>query len=298
MRYLRKDAALYREIAVAQGARGASGTADPGVSRDCPILANPGAKKRGCSPISAQVRPQKLINRRWDLARDGKKKMSVRNGFVELGVSTEGLRAAPVVSRTYWGYVLRPAEPLLERAALIELAALVSGIVVLAAAAGHWVLPGSTFAPEVLPLKLMSTVLFAALGLVLLWTARKGLVQEMHVDKVKLEVRLVMRNRRGDGREVARLPFSDVSAVVLRRSKTPVTPSCLALRLAQTGALVDILPSDAEHLTPLRDRLIADMSPRFRHVVSPRRVSAGEGAEPGPAATSPYRRWLASRHAA
>ena len=49
--------------------------------------------------------------------------MIARNGFAELGLPKEGLRAAPIVSETYWGCVIRPAEPLLERAALIEIAA-------------------------------------------------------------------------------------------------------------------------------------------------------------------------------
>jgi hypothetical protein len=190
--------------------------------------------------------------------------MNSRSGFVELGVTNEGLRAAPIVSETYWGYVIRPAEPCLERAALVEILATFSGILVFLAAYGQWLLPGSDLSISVVPLKLVSTVIFVALGATLVWIGRMGMVQELHVDRVKAELRLVQRNRLGHGRLVGQIAFAEVSSVVLLRSRTPVLPSRLSIRLAGEKGRVDLLPSDEEQLLPIRDRLISDLSPRFR----------------------------------
>ena len=190
--------------------------------------------------------------------------MSTHSGFVELGVPNEGLRAAPIVSETYWGYVIRPSEPFLERAALIEIAASFAGVLLFLAAYGQWLLPGSNMSRDVLPMKLVSTLVFAGLGAGLVWIGRQGMVQEMHVDCRKEEIRLVQRNRHGDGKLVAQYAFSDVASVVLRRSKSRIIPSRLCLRLARGGGFVDILPSEESQLLPIRDRLIVDMSPRFR----------------------------------
>jgi hypothetical protein len=190
--------------------------------------------------------------------------MNTRAGFVELGVATDGPRAAPIVSETYWGYVIRPAEPFLERAALVEMLATFSGILVFLAAYGQWLLPGSDVSSSLLPIKLVSTVVFAALGATLVWIGRMGMVQELHVDRTKSELRLVQRNRSGQGRLVGQFAFKDVASVVLIRSRTAMLPSRLSIRLAGRRGQVDLLPSDESLLLPVRDRLIADLSPRFR----------------------------------
>lgn len=189
--------------------------------------------------------------------------MATKGGFVELGVPTEGLRAAPIVSETYWGYVIRPSEPFLERAAMVEMLAMFSGIIVFLSAYGQWLLPGADFSPALMPLKLVSTVIFAVLGASLIWVARMGMVQELHVDRTKQEIRLVQRNRQGHGRLVAQIAFADVASILISRPRTPWTPARLCIRL-NAGGHVDLLPSHPDLLLPVRDRLIVDMSPRFR----------------------------------
>ena len=193
-------------------------------------------------------------------------------------VPTEGPRAAPIVIETYWGYVIRPSELFLERAALLEIVSGFVGVFVFCAAYGHWLLPGSDLSPEALPMKLVSTVLFAALGASLVWIGRKGMVQEMHIDTVKQEVRLVQRNRSGDGQLVGLYAFEDVSSVVIRRSKSALSPSKLGLRLAGSGSLIEIVPSDEDELLPIRNRLIGDMSPRLRQPEPSLRIHAPQGA--------------------
>lgn len=214
-------------------------------------------------PIAATFGPQALAPK-MRAGKGGTDEMNSRSGFVELGVTNEGLRAAPIVSETYWGYVIRPAEPFLERAALVEILATFSGVLVFMAAYGQWLLPGSDLSISVVPLKLVSTVIFVVLGATLVWIGRMGMVQELHVDRLKAELRLVQRNRSGHGRLVGQIAFREVSSVVLLRSRTPVLPSRLSIRLAGEKGQVDLLPSDEEQLLPIRDRLISDLSPRFR----------------------------------
>jgi hypothetical protein len=204
--------------------------------------------------------------------------MASQSGFVELGGPNDGLRAAPIVCETYWGYVIRPAEPFLERAAIIEIAATFAGVLMFCAAYGHWLLPGSDFSAMMIPVKIVSTLIFAAFGATLFWVGRQGMVQEMHVDRVKSEIRLVQRNRHGEGRVIAMFRFQEVASVVLRRSKSPFSPTRLALRMARSGGMVDILPSDENELLPIRDRLIVDMSPRFRGPPQVRQVRVSEAA--------------------
>ncbi|MCR8723613.1 hypothetical protein [Frigidibacter sp. ROC022] len=198
--------------------------------------------------------------------------MSARSGFVELGVVTEGLRAAPIVSETYWGYVVRPPEAYLERAAVIEIVSTFAGVLMFFAAYGHWLLPGTDLSLSVIPVKLVSTLIFAAMGAALIWTGRQGMVQELHVDTKKEEIRLVQRNRHGEGRLIALFAFKEIASVVLKRSKSAFSPTRLSLRIARSGGFVDILPSDENELLPIRDRLIVDMSPRFRSDSTSRRL--------------------------
>jgi hypothetical protein len=189
--------------------------------------------------------------------------MEGRNGFVELEVPTDGLRAGPIVSETYWGYVIRPPEPHLERAALIEMVATFSGMLVLFAAYGQWLLPGADLSASLLPLKLVSTAIFAVLGGTLVWIGRMGMVQELHVDRTRQELRLVQRNHQGRGRLLTRIAFDEATTVLIRAPRIPFTPARLCLRLTG-GQTIDLLPSAIDELLPIRDRLIADLEPRFR----------------------------------
>ena len=189
--------------------------------------------------------------------------MGSRSGFVELGLPNDGLRAAPIVTETYWGYVVRPAEPFLERAAIVEIVATFAGVLVFFSAYGHWLLPGVDLAPDVLPLKVAMTLIFAVVGATLIWIGRTGMVQELHIDTSKDEVRLVQRNRHGEGRLNDLFNFNAVASVVLQRAGSSLLPARLCLRM-RDGRVIDILPSDEMELLPIRDRLIVDMSPRFR----------------------------------
>lgn len=191
--------------------------------------------------------------------------MKAKQQFVELDAAEEGHRLAPIVSETYWGYVVRPAEPVLERSAMIEILAMISGILVMVLALGQWLLPGADLSSGVLPLKVISTLIFAALGVSLIWMARMGLVEELHVDRSKSELRLVQRNRQGHGRLVAAVAFGDVASVRILAGQLPLQGDRLAI-VTVDGRDVKMLPSAHDQLLPVRDRLLGDLSPRFRGI--------------------------------
>ena len=197
--------------------------------------------------------------------------MPADTSFTDLATPTQGARPAPIVSETDWGFVIRPAEPMLERAALFEMASTFGGVLVLLAAFGHWLLPGSNLTPDLVPLKLVSTLLFAGLGAGLVLNARQGMVRELHLDRAKRELRLVQRNRYGAGRLAGAFAFDDVATVALQPS-APFAAARLSLRLDRDDSTVDLLAADEAELLPIRDRLIVEMSPRFR--AAPQRRSA------------------------
>ncbi|MEO8531167.1 MAG: hypothetical protein ABI459_08075, partial [Deltaproteobacteria bacterium] len=120
----------------------------------------------------------------------------------------------PVVSNTHWGYVVRPAEDVMARSAVLEMAAMFGGVFLYMFAIGQWLLPGSLQDVSVLPMKIMLTVLPMGLGLYLITLARHGLVRELQLDWVKGELRFVMRNRLGVGRLARKMPFREVARIM------------------------------------------------------------------------------------
>jgi len=189
--------------------------------------------------------------------------MTIQSNFAELGADGDAPRAAPIVSETYWGYVVRPSEPLLERAALIEMIATFSGVLAFMAAFGIWLLPGADDSAQVWPFKLAGTAVFVLFATWLIWTARTGRVRELHLDRAKREIRIVARNRKGQGRLLSVHPFASVASIVLRHHASGMFPARLCLRLADSGQVLNVARSGADELLPIRDRLVADLSPRF-----------------------------------
>jgi hypothetical protein len=174
--------------------------------------------------------------------------------FAEYGMTLNELKAPPVVSDTHWGYILRPSEEMMARAALLEIAATFSGVLILMLAYAQWMLPGSSDAPDLLAMKLAISVILSIFSVVLILAGQRGLVMELQMDRTKQELRLVQRSRRGYGRMIRRMSFADVSSVFLERSKSQRSAR-LCLRLARTNEVVAILTSDQSHLLELRNDL-------------------------------------------
>ncbi len=84
----------------------------------------------------------------------------------------------------------------------------------------------------------------------------------------------MQRNRHGEGRLVGVYRLRRGGKRGAEALEDTVPPSRLCLRLARNGA-VDrhCCRRDEVELLPIRDRLIVDMSPRFRPVEPPRHLT-------------------------
>ncbi len=94
--------------------------------------------------------------------------MDRQAGVFNRVVSGSGRKAAVSVTDTNWGYIIRPGENALMRAAYGEMAASFAGVLLGMGAYGLWLLPNATDAADLLPFRIAGTVVFfvtAALAL-------------------------------------------------------------------------------------------------------------------------------------
>jgi hypothetical protein len=163
----------------------------------------------------------------------------------------------PVVSNTHWGYVVRPAEDVMARSAILEMAAMFGGVLLYMFAIGQWLLPGSLQNASVLPMKIVLTVIPMGLGLYLITMARHGLVRELQLDWVKGELRFVMRNRLGVGRLARKMPFREVARIM--SAAGPGRVANLVLHLSGGHESVSVLKADVDEVAKVRDLLQKDV---------------------------------------
>ena len=181
----------------------------------------------------------------------------------ELGVTDERSvppkDGVPSVQSTHWGYVIRPSEERMARSALLEMAAMFSGVMLYMFAIGQWLLPGSLQNASVLPMKIALTVVPMGLGLYLMTAARQGLVRELQLDWVKGELRFVMRNRLGVGRLARKMPFREVARVMVNYGSNPGRQAKLVLHLSGGRESVTVLTADVDEVGRVREMLQKDV---------------------------------------
>lgn len=191
----------------------------------------------------------------------------------------EGKPVAPQVEfrDTYWGYVIRSDTPAARRARGVEVAALAMGFTLALIAVAHWILPGSLNVPELVPFKAAASVVFLVLGGVLVWYARRGLRYEVQIDKVKREVRAVLRNRHDLSRVIEKVAFSEVGSAFIERGRSRFTPSRLYMRIRDTPTLIEVATGTEAEMNSLHLRLSHDMAApkaaNANHVMPSRPVS-------------------------
>ena len=120
---------------------------------------------------------------------------------------------------TPWGFRLRPAD-MQDQAtdAVIEWGLTFLGIVLIASAFGQWVLPGALYGSETLVMKLVLTVVLAAIGGLVLSISARGFRPEVQVDRSRHEIRFVSRNPRGRGKILAMVDLDRIIGVGMTRS--------------------------------------------------------------------------------
>ena len=149
-------------------------------------------------------------------------------------------RSAPGLVGTNWGYVIRPCENVLVRAAYGEMAAVFFAVLTGMAAYGQWLIPGSNASAELIPFKIAGTVIFFVIAGMLYLIAR--------------------RNRRGRATPVSAVAMDDVERVFLQRAKASLLRSRLCVKLAGQTALMEIAEGSEAELAPILQRLALDLN--------------------------------------
>lgn len=116
-----------------------------------------------------------------------------------------------------WGYRVTRARVARVSADFVESVLTLVGAVSVMLTAGLWLLPGTSFAAEVIGIKLGLSMLIGLGGLALLQISRRGLNRELQVDRSRRQLRLVWRNRRGETRLHTPIEFDEVGSMFVRR---------------------------------------------------------------------------------
>lgn len=160
---------------------------------------------------------------------------------------------------THWGYVITSDTAANARAATVEMLCSFSGVILVLTAFGQWLAPGLTFAEREVLFMSLSSVLYAALGMVLLWYARRGVALETQIDVARGEVRTCSRNRHGTAHIRGLTRFADVGSAFIYRSRSALSPSRLYLRFRDTNMLIEVAQGSARELEMLLDRVASDV---------------------------------------
>ena len=167
--------------------------------------------------------------------------------------------AAVNVTDTEWGYIIRPGENALMRAAYGEMAASFVAVLLGLSAYGLWLLPNSTDVAALLPFKIAGTAIFFVMAAMLYLIARRGLCYEVHVDLQRKVLRTARRNRHGRATAVRSVPISEIESVFLQRAQTGFMRSRLCVRVTGERGLTEVAVGYERTLAPILDRMARDL---------------------------------------
>ena len=158
---------------------------------------------------------------------------------MNIDLDEDRLRGAKV-EETDWGYTLHgTGDPACTRCC--KGLSLAAGVAAIFTCLGVWVLPGATFAPELLPLKLTVSSLLFLVGCFFVQVARSAERVEVQIDLVRREVRVLERVDGEPGGVIGIWPFIEIGLVEVRVGRFVVCDrngSTLAdLRIGRAGGL-------------------------------------------------------------
>lgn len=179
---------------------------------------------------------------------------SARTGYFDAACPYE-------VDEHYWGYVIRPLEPVPVRVLVSQAVAWVAGIVLIVATLRLWVF--TVAVGDLVMIRLALSIVLLGLSACLLWYASRGMRSEIQVDMRQREVREVVRNRTGQPTLLGRYPFGTIGGVFLDRSgarnQARASHASLVLRYRNTAQMLPVVHGRATDLIALRDRLGRDV---------------------------------------
>lgn len=140
---------------------------------------------------------------------------------MDIAFDDDRLRGARV-EETDWGYTLHGTGDTVS-ARVGKGVSLAVGTAAIFACVGMWVIPGSTFSVELLPLKLTVSVFLFLLGCFFVQIGRAASRAEVQVDIVRREVRVMERADGEPGALIAIWPFVELGAVEVMGGRFRVT---------------------------------------------------------------------------
>jgi len=195
----------------------------------------------------------------------------VGTGSTAPGRDDDGI---PGLDPVDWGFVLRSSSPLrrtLLRMAEAAVGAVGLGLILMAVA--QWVLPGAVVTGDVLGHKAAVSAFLAMPGLLLLHYAGQGFQTEVHLDRVRGEVRIVASNRARQVRLLDSIAFGEIAALeVARAGDGPVVASArgrLLVHLVHGDEPLALVSGTAARLSQVAAVFARDIEREMRHAAAP-----------------------------
>lgn len=143
---------------------------------------------------------------------------TVMNAMNKIYASEDDTPGLDVIEMS-WGFRIRPADMKNQSTdAVIEWSLTFLGVILLLAAFGQWVLPGSIYGGDGLMLKFVLTAVLGLCGGIVLSVSARGFRPEVQVDRIRQEIRFASRNPRGRGQILATVDLDQIVGVGVTKS--------------------------------------------------------------------------------
>ena len=168
-------------------------------------------------------------------------------------------KATVTTDETNWGYVIRSPDSNRALAVIKRFLASGFGFLLLLAAIGLWVLPGSIQTQDVVGFKIAVSSMMAIFAAVILWHASQTTKYEFQVNLERRELRVVLRKLNGVALVQNQFSFEDVKEISIAPAATEHAKARLLLELEDNSQAIEAARDFEEHLTRLRNRLGRDV---------------------------------------
>ncbi len=171
-----------------------------------------------------------------------------------------------------WGFVIRSGGVWRNiRVRFVESLLGIIGLGLCLIAVCLWIIPGALLSQEVLGMKAVLTTVLAMGGILLLRFSNQGLGTEVHIDRLRGEIRVVARNRAQRLRLIDCMTLADIDRVELEDCDVDQEAGLgrLVVYLHGSGERVLLVSGPVGRLAQVRDLIDLDLSRAHRVVGAP-----------------------------
>ena len=148
----------------------------------------------------------------------------------------------------------------------VETALFAGSLLFYVLAVGLWFLSGTTLVSELFGVKLALTVIFGCIGFAFSSLAERGVGQQVHIDDMRGQIRLLWVNRLGENRLQSIVEFSELRSIFAQPVGRFGSKQQLALRAGRNAFVLplwtgkkDVIARDIAHLSQRVERGLGDM---------------------------------------